>query len=190
MHFQDVGIPFGFTVIEVFGQVTFRQDLLRVQHKISQQAKLGSGELDVDTGAGHTLAAFVQLQAGSFQGRLVGQATGTTQQRLDAQLQFFRVKRLAQVVIGAGFEALDALGPGPTRGEDQHRCRQPRCTPLGQHFKARQAGQAEVQNDQVVRFAATLVDRIPAVSQPVDRIALALQALGQFICQRHVVLDQ
>ncbi|MNJ65741.1 hypothetical protein D3C77_617750 [compost metagenome] len=138
VHFQDVGVTLSFAVIKVFSQVALGQDLLRVQHEIAQQAKLRGGELDIDPVADNALAAFVQLQASSLQGRLIGQATGTAQQRLHAQHQFFRVKGFAQVIIGTGFQTFDAFSPRAARREDQHRCGQPSRTPLAEHLKPRQ----------------------------------------------------
>jgi hypothetical protein len=65
VNFEDIGITLGFTVIKVFGEMTFRQDLLWVQHEIAQQTEFGGSQLNVGTVAGDTLAAFVQVQTGS-----------------------------------------------------------------------------------------------------------------------------
>ncbi|MNP68635.1 hypothetical protein D3C76_1646170 [compost metagenome] len=86
----------------MLGQMTLRQNLLRVQHEVAQQTKFRSGELDIDAVTGHALAPFIQLQTGRLQGWLIGQATGATQQRLHTQHQLFRVKGFAQVVVGTG----------------------------------------------------------------------------------------
>lgn len=79
---------------------------------------------------------------------------------------------------------------GIAGGEDQHRGRQAIGTPLRQHLQPGNAGQAEVENDQVIRLAAALIDRIAPVRQPVHRVALTLQAGDQFVGQRHVVFHQ
>ncbi len=161
-----------------------------MQHEVAQQAKLRSGELDVDAIAAHALAAFIQLQACSFQSWLVGQAAGTAQQGLNAQLQFLGVKGLAEVVVRPGLQTFDAFRPRPARREDQHRRGEAAGTPLRQHLQARQARQAEVEDDQIIGFALALVHRVAAIGQPVHGVALALQAGGQFVGQGHVVFDK
>ena len=101
---------------------------------------------------------------------------GTAQQTLDAQQQLLRVKRLAQVIVGAGLQPLDALSPGAARGEDQHRSNQATGAPFTQHLKPRFARQAEVENDQVIGLSGALVGRITAIGQPVHGVALLGQA--------------
>jgi len=115
---------------------------------------------------------------------------GTAQQRLDAQQQFFGMKGLGQVVVGAGLETVDALGPGAARGKDQHRCGEAAGTPVAQHLQPRFARQAEVENDQVIGLAGALVSGVAAIGQPVDGITVAAEAGDQFIGQRNVVFDQ
>ncbi|MNN69248.1 hypothetical protein D3C81_1850210 [compost metagenome] len=95
----------------MFGQVALGKDLLRVQHEVTQQAEFGSGQLDINPFAAHALAAFVQVQSGSFEPGLVGKAPRPAQQRLNAQLQLFGVEGLAQIVVRSRLQSLDALGP-------------------------------------------------------------------------------
>ena len=121
---------------------------------------------------------------------MIGLAVGAAQQRLDAQVQFFGVEGFGQVIVGAGLEAFDALGPGTARGEDQHRRRQAGGAPLRQHVKPRQTRQAEVEDDQVIGFAAALIHRVATVGQPVHGVTLAIEAGHQFVGQRHVVFHQ
>ncbi|MNF86512.1 hypothetical protein D3C84_689510 [compost metagenome] len=161
-----------------------------MQHEVAQQAELGGGQLHVLAITADALAALVQVQAGRFQPGLVGQAMGAAEQRLDAQSELFGMEGLGQVIVGAGLEAIDALGPGAARGEDQHRRRQAAGAPLLEHLEPRLAGQAEVENDQVVGFAGPLVQCVTAIGQPIHGVALAAEAGGQLISQRYMVLYQ
>ncbi|MNI31423.1 hypothetical protein D3C73_853080 [compost metagenome] len=174
----------------MFGEVAFGEDLLGVQHEITQQAKLRGGQLNVRTVAHNALATFVQMQPGSLERWLVDLAMGAAQQRLDAQKQLFGMEWLGQVVVGAGLEAFDAFGPGVSGRQDQHRRGQPRRAPLRQHLKPRHAGQTEVEDDQVVRLGAALMYRIATIGQPVHRIPLAIEAGQQFVGQGHMVFHQ
>ena len=62
--------------------------------------------------------------------------------------------------------------------------------PLGQYLQPRQAGQTEVEDDQVIGFAAALIHRIAAIGQPIHGVALAIEAFKQFIGQGHMVFHQ
>jgi hypothetical protein len=94
------------------------------------------------------------------------------------------------VIVGAGLQAFDALGPGIACGEDQHRNRQAGRAPLRQHIKPRYAGQAEVEDDQVIGLAAALIHRVTAIGQPIHCVALALQTGEQLVGQRYMVFHQ
>jgi len=174
----------------VFGQLGLRQQLAWMQHEIAQQAELAGGEFDVLAVLVATLTGLVQGQAARLQQQVIGHAMGAAQQPLDTQEQFFRVEGFGQVVVGTGLQALDAFGPGVTRSQDQYRCGQTALTPGAQHFESRFAGQTEVENDEVVGFAAALVIGVAAIGQPVGGIAVTAEARNQFVGQRDVVFHQ
>ena len=166
------------------------QQLPGMQHEIAQQTEFSSSQLHFFAVALHRLPAFIQLQAGRFQLRLVGQAMSAAQQGLDTQVQLLRVKGFTQVVIGARLEPFNTLGPGATCGKDQDRCGKATRAPFLQHLKPRFARQAEVENDQIIGFGRTLVGGITAIGQPVHRIALASQTGQQLVGQGYMVFNQ
>jgi hypothetical protein len=74
VDFEHIGVALGFTVVEVFGEVAFGKDLLRVQHEVAQQSEFSGSELNVGAVAGYALATFIQVQPGGLERRLVGLA--------------------------------------------------------------------------------------------------------------------
>lgn len=76
VDFDDVGIVFGFVVVQMFGQVFFGQDLVGVQYEIVQQVEFGGGQVDVGVVQVYVLVLFVQVQFSGFQLVLVGQFMG------------------------------------------------------------------------------------------------------------------
>jgi hypothetical protein len=52
-------------------------------------------------------------------------AGGAAQQRAHPRQHFLEMKRLGDIIVGAGIEALHLVAPAVARGEDQHRHRAP-----------------------------------------------------------------
>ncbi len=71
------------------------------------------------------------------------------QQGLQAGGEFAQVEGFEQVVIGAGLQAVDAVGHRVPRGEDQHRNLQALAAQLLQQLEAVFVGQAEVEHHDV-----------------------------------------
>ena len=76
----------------------------------------------------------------------------TANDRAEARDQFFRLEGLGQVVVGAGVDAGDALGPGAARRQHQDRRRHAGGAQLAHHRQAVEPRQAEVENDPVEVF--------------------------------------
>lgn len=73
------------------------------------------------------------------------------QQGLQARGEFAQVEGFEQVVIGAGLQAVDAVGHRIARGEDQHRDFQALAALLLQQLEAVFVRQAEVEHHDVER---------------------------------------
>ncbi|MNT45318.1 hypothetical protein D3C72_1818970 [compost metagenome] len=79
VHLDDIRVALRLTVIEMLGQVAFREDLPGMQHEIAQQTKLRTGQFYRLAITADALAAFIQQQTGRLQLRLVGQAMRAAQ---------------------------------------------------------------------------------------------------------------
>ena len=93
-----------------------------MHHHIMQQAVFEGGQskgLAID---GRPRGARIKPQSAAGQGR-GGMARGSPQQRSQPRQQLLCMKRLGQIVIGAGVESGDLFTPGAAGGENQHRRR-------------------------------------------------------------------
>src|SRR5690606_21483360 len=106
------------------------------------------------------------------------------------QQQFLGMKRLGEIVIGAGAQAIDPFGPAVARGEDQHRQAHAPGTPSLQHLQPASAGETKIQNAQVIGLDLGELLHITPVGTPVDDIPGLPQILHQPFGQGHVILGE
>ena len=118
-----------------------------------------------------------------------GRGLAAAQQRAHAGQQFDEGEGLDQIIVGAQFQALDAIVHGVARAQDQHRRADFAIADLLQHAEAVHVGQHQVQNDQVVLGGMDQVDGGGAVAGDVDRVAGAFQTPGQEVLDALFVLD-
>lgn len=112
------------------------------------------------------------------------------QHRLQAGQQFLRVEGLTNVVVGAGFKAVDFFVPGIAGGQDDDRHVVAGVAPTFQHLQAGQFGQAQVENRGIVGFGRSQKLALRAVGCGVDDIAGTTQVGGQRFEEGRVVFDQ
>ena len=109
-------------------------------------------------------------------------------QRAHPREQLLALERLHEVVVGAGVEALDAVVELAAGGEDQDRH-----VGLGAQPPADldpvEAGQAEVEDDQVGDELLRGPQRLDPVDRGADLVALLAQGAAQDVGDRLVVLD-
>ena len=123
--------------------------LLRVLHQITQQSEFNAGEWQsAAIGGGGLLAVGVEGNPTPVQ-FIAGLALMTPANGFQPRQQLGGVKGFAEVVVGAGFQAIDALMPGIAGGQNQHRSAVAGSAPAAQHFQAVFTGQTQVKNNQV-----------------------------------------
>ncbi len=141
-----------------------------MQHQIVEQTIFQRGQaqrLAIDAGARRARIeadAAANQQGLSMTGRAAHQGAQTRQ-------QFFGMKRLGQIVVGAGVEARHLVAPGAARRQDQNRRRLAVTPPAFQHRDAVDLGQAEIENDAVIGLGVAQEVRFFAVRGMVDDIA-------------------
>jgi hypothetical protein len=112
----------------------------------------------------------------------------TTQQRADAQHQLGERERFDEVIVGAEFEAADAVADMIARGQENHRQVAPR--PQRTHdFPAVDARQHHVQHHEVVRVFQRHVQAVRSGACEIDRIAAFAQPLLQVVAGFRIVFD-
>ena len=122
-------------------------------------------------------------------GRLaVARAVGAAQHRIDPGQQFTRVERLGEIVVRADFETDDAIGLVPLGGEHDHR-RLRLGTHLAAQFETADAGQHDVENDQVDRRLSQHLAHLVAIAGGADLETVAAQELGDEMADLAIVVD-
>jgi hypothetical protein len=159
-----------------------------MEHEVPQQPELGSGELEARAAGGQALRVFIEAQPRRGQ-RTGAEAAAALQDRADARQQFRGMERLADIVVGAAPEALDALLPAPARREDDDRNPVASTAPVAEDLQSRAPGQAEVEHHQVVGLDIAEHLGLEAIGGQVDRIAATLQRPLELRSERGIVLD-
>lgn len=104
--------------------------------------------------------------------------------------QFVEVEWLDEVVVGTGIESPDAVGDRIAGGDHEDRNAVGRAPQAGEDVEAGSAGQAEVEQQDVVGRRCQSQLRLLAVTQPVGRVAVLAQALLNALADHRVVFDQ
>ena len=132
--------------------------------------------------------AQVEGDAADPQLRLLARGALAAQPGPDPRDQLLEVKRLRQVVVGAGLEALDPVVRVAARGEHDHRQPLARGAQVAEHVEPVLAGQPEVEDQQVeVLVVGERVDARP-VADDRGREAARAQPLLQERRQARLVL--
>ena len=116
-------------------------------------------------------------------------AGGAAQQRADPRQHFLEMKRLGDIVVGAGVEALHLVAPAVARGEDQHRHRAPVAPPGFQHRNAVHLRQADVEHHRVVGLAVAEEVALLAIEGAVDDIAGVGQRRGELAVEIGIIFN-
>ena len=168
-------------------QALARDHQALVAHQVLEQLELAVGQLDLARAAPHLAGIGVELEvADAERGGAAWRAP--PQQRPDPGQQLLALEGLDQVVVGAAVEAGDAvlgLGAG---GQHQDRHVAVGAQPAAD-LDAVEAGEAEVEDDQVGDEAGGDVQRLDAVGRGLDLVALVAQRTPQDVGYVGVVLD-
>ena len=119
----------------------------------------------------------------------LGVAGGAAQQRADPRQHFLEMKRLGDIIVGAGVEALHLVAPAVARGQDQDRHRASVAAPCLQHRDAVHLGQADVEHDRVIGLAVAEEMPLLAIEGAVDHIAGIGQRRGQLTIEIGIVFN-
>lgn len=131
----------------------------------------------------------VHVQVGDL--KEIGGRRGRTPpaQGLDPGDQFLHRERLCHVVVGPGVEALDPVLHLAAGGQDEDARRAVAIPKAGQDRKAVEAGQAQVENDEVRRVLDRGLERLRPVEEGRCRVAAPVQRQGDVPGQLAFVLD-
>src|ERR1044071_4607548 len=99
------------------------------------------------------------------------------------------MKRLGDIIVGAGIHARDLVAPPLAGGEDEHRHLALVAPPLLEHGDAIFFGQAEIEHHGVVRFGITEKTPLLTVESGIDGISRIAQRGHELAVEVWIVLD-
>ena len=141
----------------------------------------------VSVAARHLAAHAIERQVVHLE--LFGRRLAAAQQGAHAGQQLHEGEGFHQVVVGALFEALDAVIERAARAQNQHRRPGLAVADFLQHLEPVHIGQHQVEDDQVVIGGVKEVERGGAGGRGVHGVARALQSPAQEIGDALFVLD-
>ena len=99
------------------------------------------------------------------------------------------LERFGEVVVGPSVDALDLVGPGAPRRQDDDRHAEPLAAPALEHREAVDPRQAQVQNDAIVVLSLALEQRILAVAPDIHDESGSTQRLAELLREGWLVFD-
>ena len=117
-------------------------------------------------------------------------AGGAADDRAQPRQQFLDPERLRQIVVGAGVDSVDALGPACARGQDQHRHVTAIRAPALEHGKPVHPRQPEIENDRAIILGVAAEPCFFAVAHGFDDVASGFERARNIRCDPPVVLDK
>lgn len=157
-------------------------------HEIQQQFVFACGERDLLVVDPRSPMRGIDAEESDGERRRYASGGAPTQQRVHPQLQLSQRKRLAQIIVGASFEAVDAMvGPIECREHDDRNLRH-RAHPTTQLITI-DVRDHPVENQQVGHLGAQRGPRSPAIGVYRDVAAGGPEVIGDDGTDRRIVLD-
>ena len=122
--------------------------------------------------------------------RRVGFALRAANERTQARREFVEIRRLDEIVVGAGIEPAHAILDRVARGENEDRQPQAARTNPLQHLEAREPRQAQVEDDRCIAACIDRVQRGHAVADPVHLEAGLRESRLEAVAEQGIVFDE
>src|SRR3954453_7903567 len=187
-HFYSVGVAIECLIVEVLDKLAARDHAAGMMHQIRKQTIFMRGKLDRIAIHADPPRAGIEANGAAieFAPRMPG---GAAQERTNAGKHLFEVERLGHVIVRTGIEALHLVAPSIAGGEHQDG-HGPACpTPSFQNRDAVHLGQADIQNDRVIRLDFAEVMPFLAVEGAIDDVAGIAQSGRKLPVKVGIVLD-
>ncbi|OYU73732.1 MAG: hypothetical protein CFE32_20060, partial [Alphaproteobacteria bacterium PA3] len=116
-----------------------------------EHVELAGRERDLLAGAGHATVEDIHDEIAGFEQIGGGGGGAATAEGFDTGDEFFHREGLGEVVVGAGFEAFDTVADFAAGGQNQDARGARRGAKPGQDGQAVEAGQAQIEDDEIGR---------------------------------------
>jgi hypothetical protein len=173
----------------MFGHLARRDDPTALVREIIEETEFERRHAHLAVVGEHGHAPGVDRQAAEGQGR-AGMARRAPDQPAQPRDQLAHRERLGEIIVGAGIDALDLLGPVAARGQHHHRKGAARRAPALQHRQAIEPRQAEIEDHRGIILDIAAKPRILAVAAMIDDETRIAQRLGEVGRDLGIVLDQ
>ena len=160
-----------------------------VRHQELEQLVLGAGQLDEAVAHAHAVPVAVEAELLVGHARRVAVQAAAPQEGAQPRLELAHVERLHEVVVGAGVEAVDAVGHGVARGQHQHRHAVARAAQAPAHLEAVDVRQPDVEHHRVRLAARDLGQRALAVLDRHGVVPAQHERAAQGVAKGAVVVD-
>src|ERR1017187_6355176 len=158
-----------------------------IAHHVFEDAEFLGGEVDGFGAADHLAANAVEGELGHLQA--FGGGLAAAQQSADAGQELDEGEGLDQIIVGALFQALDAILEGAAGAQDQYRRPGFAVADLFQNLQTVHVGEHAVQNHQVVIGGVNALQRGAAGKYRIHRVSSAFQAPAEEVGDALFVLD-
>ena len=176
------------TYAGIFLWIAFYQQMAggTLQH-VFQNAEFLGGKVDRFGAADDLAANAVQCEFGHLQ--TLGGGLAATQQCAYTRQKFDESEGLYQVVVGALFQAFDAIVQGAARAEDEHRGTNFAIADFFEDLQAVHIGQHAVQNHQIIIGSVNTLKCGASRKGGIHRISGAFEAPAEEVSDALLVLD-
>ncbi len=173
----------------MLGELSLSDDASNPMQEIREHLQFQRRKLDGASLKRDTAGRRIHPNSPVIEGR-PSNSSAAAYQRAEPRSNLRNVERFGYVVISAGVEAIDLLGPGPARREDEHRNVAFLGTPPFENLKPLHLRQPEIKNDGGIRFGHAELVAIETIGSPVYDVTGLRKSGGQPFSDLVVVLDQ
>src|ERR1700730_12410709 len=165
-----------------------RYDPPRMMHQIGQQPVFVRGKLDRIAIDRHPARACIEVHwtAPKF---ARGMADGALQQRSQPCKDFLDMEGLGDIIVSPGVETLNLVAPPVAGSQNQHRHGAAGPAPFTEHGSTILFGQAQIQDNGIVRFGVAQKPSFFTIEGAADGIARLRKRGGYLAVEIHVILD-
>ena len=179
---HEIGVPQG------LDQSLLAKDLPRMTGEELEQGELAGGQPDLATTTPHTQGRWIQLEIGDVDPRRTV-INPASPKRPNPGPELGHREGLGEIIVGATIQALDPVREVIEGGEHEDRRVEPAAPERCAHAEAIESREDHVEDDQLIWIGRGPFERLVAVTDDVDRVAIVGEAAADRVRDGRLVLD-